>query len=123
MSGGKNSCPWVAPSAWELDSHASADQHVAGHPPSPVTPEYLLNTGRTSSIGHPAGTLPACHARRFSTVVGELDLAVLLPAGLSNSAADSRNPFPNVGVHRKATSRGWIRTRLFRGTGWPSAYP
>jgi hypothetical protein len=29
----------------------------------PVAPEYPLGTGRTPSIGHAAGTLPACHAR------------------------------------------------------------
>ncbi len=45
-------------SAWELDGHASADQHVAGQPPSPVVPEYPLRTDRTPSIGHAAGTLP-----------------------------------------------------------------
>ncbi len=51
-------------SAWELDCHASADQHVAGQSLCPVVPEYPLSTDRTSSIGHAAGTLPACHARR-----------------------------------------------------------
>ena len=48
----------AALSAWELDCHASADQHVAGQPPSPVVPEYPLRTDRTPSIGHAAGTLP-----------------------------------------------------------------
>jgi len=53
----------VGLSAWELDCHASADQHVAGRPPCPVIPEYPLSTDRIPSIGHATGTLPACHAR------------------------------------------------------------
>jgi hypothetical protein len=53
----------VSLSAWELDCHASADQHVAGQLPCPVVREYPLSTARDSFIGHAAGTLPACHAR------------------------------------------------------------
>ena len=50
-------------SAWELDCHASADQHVAGQSLCPVVHEYPLSTDRTPSIGHAAGTLSACHVR------------------------------------------------------------
>src|SRR5258708_4652291 len=46
-------------SAWELDCHASADQHAAGQSLCAIVPEYPLRTDRTPSIGHAAGTLPA----------------------------------------------------------------
>lgn len=48
----------VSLSAWELDCHASADQHVAGQSLCPVVPEYPLSTDRTLPIGHATGTLP-----------------------------------------------------------------
>ena len=38
-------------SAWELDRHAPAEQHVAGQPLCPVVPEYPLSTNRPP-IGH-----------------------------------------------------------------------
>ena len=38
-------------SAWELDCHASADQHVAGQSLCPVVHEYPLSTDRTHRSG------------------------------------------------------------------------
>jgi hypothetical protein len=57
-------------SAWEVDSHASADQYVAGQPLCPVVPEYPLSTGRTPRSGTP-------RARSRLTTLGGLTLGSL----------------------------------------------
>jgi hypothetical protein len=50
--------------SWEVDCHASADQHVAGQLPCSVVCEYPPDTVPDPPIGHAAGTFPACQARR-----------------------------------------------------------
>jgi hypothetical protein len=54
--------PAVRLSAWELDCHASADQHVAGQSLCAVVAEYPLRTDRTPSIGHAPGRRAMAHA-------------------------------------------------------------